>query len=103
MKELPPRVYMFFGEAVSDSPESGYPQGEQHTVIGFAAARNIEDAAEAAGEHFLDAGWTDVSFSEGDEFDLSRLDDVDEDVAATVRLCLSDGSSGVVFKPAVDE
>ena len=94
---------MFFGEAVADSPESGYPAGEKHPVIGFAAAQNIEDAAQAAAEHFLDAGWTDVTFSEGDQFDLERLDDVDEDVAATVRLCLSDGSSGVVFKSVVEE
>ena len=94
---------MFFGEAVADSPESGYPSGEKHAVIGFAAAQNIEDAAQAAAEHFLDAGWTDIEFSEGDQFDLERLDDADEDVAATCRQCLTDGSSGIVFQSVIDE
>jgi len=98
VKELPPRVYMFFGEAVSDSPESGCPVGDRHSIIGFASARNIEDAAEIAAEHFLDAGWTDIEFSEGEEFDVARLDEVDDDVAATCRQCLEDGSSGIVFR-----
>ena len=97
MKELPPRIYMFFGEAVSDSPESGYPEGEVHSVVGFGAARNIDEAAELAAEHFLDAGWTDVEFTDGEEFDLKRMDELDDDVAATCRDCLRDGSSGIVF------
>ena len=103
MKELPPRVYMFFGEAVSDSPESGCEPGARHSIIGFAAARNIEDAAQVAAEHFLDAGWADIEFSEGDELDLDQLDDVDEDVAATCRKCVEEGSSGIVFRPVDEE
>jgi len=101
MKELPPRVFMFFGEAVADSPEAGYPSGEKHSLIGFARAQGIEDAAEQAAEHFLDAGWTAVAFAEGQEFDLDRLDGADDDVAETCRKCLEDGSSGIVFKAVV--
>jgi hypothetical protein len=93
---------MFFGEAVADSPESGVAVGDRHSIIGFASARNIEDGAQLAAEHFLDAGWTDIEFTEGEEFDLDRLDEVDEDVAATCRQCLEEGSSGIVFR-VVDE
>lgn len=101
MKELPPRVFMFFGEAVADSPEAGYPSGEKHSLIGFARAQGIEDAAALAAEHFLDAGWTDVAFAEGQEFDLDRLEGADDDVAETCRKCLEDGASGIVFKTVV--
>ena len=105
MKELPPRVYMFFGEAVADSPESGCEPGAKHSIIGFAAAQNIEDAAQVAAEHFFDAGWTDIEFTEGEQFDLDRLDDddVDENVAATCRQCLTEGSSGIVFRPVEED
>jgi len=102
MKDLPPRVYMFFGEAVSDSPDSDYPPGEKHAVIGFAAAQNMDDAAEIAAEHFLDAGWTDIAFAEGHQFDLDRLEGADDDVAQTCRKCLDDGSSGIVFKNVIE-
>ena len=103
MKELPPHVYMFFGEAVADSPECGYPAGEKHSVIGFAAAQNIEDGAEIAAEHFLDAGWNDIAFADGHEFDLDRLEGADDDIAQTCRKCLEDGSSGIVFKTVVED
>jgi hypothetical protein len=98
VKELPPRVYMFFGEAVADSPESGCQVGDRHSIIGFASARNIEDAAQVAADHFLDAGWTDIEFTEGEEFDLGRLDEVEDEVADTCRKCLDEGSSGIVFR-----
>ena len=101
MKELPPRVFMFFGEAVAHSPEAGYRAGEKHSLIGFARAQGIEDAAGLAAEHFLDAGWTDVAFAEGQEFDLDRLEGADDDVAETCRKCLQDGASGIVFKTVV--
>lgn len=101
MKELPPRVFMFFGEAIADTEEAGYPAGEKHSLIGFARAQGIEDGASLAAEHFLDAGWTDVAFAEGQEFDLDRLEGADDDVAETCRKCLQDGSSGIVFKTVV--
>lgn len=99
----PASVFVFFGEAVSDSTVTGYPVGERHRVAAFGRGHEIDFAAELAAEHLLDAGWTDVEFEEGEAFAAERLVDADEAVITTWKACERDGSAGIVFSEVVED
>lgn len=96
-------VFIFFGEAISESADSGYPVGERHRVAGFGRGNSIEFAAEQAADHLLDAGWTEVEFDEGEEFPPSRLPDAEAEIVAMWKACERDGSAGIVFSEVVEE
>jgi len=103
MGDGPARVFVFFGVAVSDTEDSGYPVGERHRVAAFGRGHEVDFAAERAAGHLLDAGWTDVRFDEGDEVDPVRMAAADKEIVATWKDCERDGSSGIVFADVVED